>query len=201
MDFKKLVDNLIQLEYNVTEFQFADEAVKYLSKQIHHQTVGIGGSVTIEEMKLYDNLILNNEVFWHMRNNGDMDVMDTRKRANQADIYICSVNGIAETGEIVNIDYTGNRVASISFGHKKVYLVIGENKIKPTLEEALNRARNVASPLNAKRLGVNTPCAISGDRCYDCKSPERICRNLSILWKKPAGCEYEIILIHQKLGY
>ncbi len=201
MDFKKLVDNLIQLEYNVTEFQCADEAVKYLSKQIHHQTVGIGGSVTIEEMKLYDNLILNNEVFWHMRNNGDIDVMETRKRANQSNIYICSVNGIAETGEIVNIDYTGNRVASISFGHKKVYLVIGENKIKPTLVEALNRARNVASPLNAKRLGVNTPCAISGDKCYDCKSPERICRNLSILWKKPAGCEYEIILIHQKLGY
>ena len=104
MDFKKLVDNLNQLEYNVTELQCADEAVKYLSKQIHHQTVGIGGSVTIEEMKLYDNLILNNKVFWHMRNNGDMDVMETRKRANQSDIYICSVNGIAETGEIVNID-------------------------------------------------------------------------------------------------
>ena len=121
MDFKKLVDNLIQLEYNVTEFQCADEAVKYLSKQIHHQTVGIGGSVTIEEMKLYDNLILNNEVFWHMRNNGDIDVMETRKRANQSNIYICSVNGITQTDVIKNIDYTGNHIAWIRFSLKLVF--------------------------------------------------------------------------------
>ena len=68
-------------------------------------------------------------------------------------------------------------------------------------EEALDRARNIAAPLNAQRLGVKTPCAVRGDKCYDCKSPQRICRNFSVLWRKPTGCEYEVILIHEKLGY
>ena len=119
----------------------------------------------------------------------------------RADIYISSVNGISENGEIVNIDNTGNRVAAISYGPKKVYLVVGKNKIAPTLEAAIYRARNIAGPLNAKRLKRKTPCALNADRCYDCNSPERICRNLSVLWDKPTGAEYEIILINEELGY
>ena len=118
-----------------------------------------------------------------------------------ADIYISSVNGIAETGEIINIDNTGNRVAAVSYGPEKIYLVIGKNKIAPDYESALYRARNVASPLNAKRLNRKTPCAAKGDRCYDCNSPERICRNLSVFWEKPTGAEYEVILIDENLGY
>ena len=136
-----------------------------------------------------------------MRLPENMRAMEARKRANLADFYISSVNGIAETGEIINIDNTGNRVSAISFGHDKVYLVVGENKIASSYEEALNRARNIAAPLNAKRLGVKTSCAIKGDKCYDCKSPQRICRNFSVLWQKPTGSEYEVILIHEKLGY
>ena len=92
-------------------------------------------------------------------------------------------------------------MASIFYGHKKVYLVVGENKIAKDYESALYRARNIAAPLNAKRLGVKTPCAVKGDRCYDCKSPERICRGLSVLWGKPMTGEFEVLLIHENLGY
>ena len=127
--------------------------------------------------------------------------METRTAAVRADIYISSVNGIAETGEIINIDNTGNRVAAVSYGPKTVYLIVGKNKIAPDYESALFRARNVASPLNAQRLNRKTPCAVNGDRCYDCNSPERICRNLSVLWEKPIGAEYEVNLINEDLGY
>lgn len=201
MEFTKLKNNLECLGYNVNEFSNADEATEYLSNQMSNRTIGIGGSVTVEQMKLYDALASHNEVYWHMRLPKDMSAMDIRKKANHAEIYISSVNGIAETGEIINIDNTGNRVAAISFGHDKVYLVIGENKIASNYEDALNRARNIAAPLNAKRLGVKTPCAVMGDKCYDCKSPQRICRNFSVLYQKPTGCEYEVVLIHEKLGY
>ena len=112
-----------------------------------------------------------------------------------------SVNGLAETGEIINIDGTGNRVAAIFYGHKKVYLVVGKNKIAPDYEKALWRARNIASPRNAKRLGVNTPCAVNADKCYDCKSPQRICRGLLVLWEKPMASDIEILLINEDLGY
>lgn len=112
-----------------------------------------------------------------------------------------SVNGIAETGEIINIDGNCNRVAGTLFGHEKVYLVAGSNKIEADYEKALYRARNIAAPLNAKRLNRNTPCAVSGDKCYNCKSPERICKGLTVLWQMPSGREYEVILIDEKLGY
>ena len=201
MDFTKLKNSLEGLGYIVSEFNDAEEATKHLSNQLSNRTIGIGGSVTVDEMKLYDALVSHNDVYWHMRLPENMSAMEARKRANLADFYISSVNGIAETGEIINIDNTGNRVSAISFGHDKVYLIVGENKIASSYEEALDRARNIAAPLNAKRLGVKTPCAIKGDKCYDCKSPQRICRNFSVLWKKPTGSEYEVILIHEKLGY
>ena len=73
--------------------------------------------------------------------------------------------------------------------------------IASDLERAIYRARNIASPLNAKRLNRKTPCAVKGDKCYDCNSPERICRNLSVLWRKPTGADYEVILIKEELGF
>lgn len=82
---------------------------------------------------------------------------DARALARNADIYLSSVNGIAETREIINIDGSGNRVSEIMYGHEKVYLIIGENKIEPDYEKALYGARNIVAPLNAKRLNKNTP--------------------------------------------
>ena len=113
----------------------------------------------------------------------------------------CSVNGLAETGELINIDGSGNRVASTLYGHEKVYLVIGRNKLAPTYDEALWRARNIAAPKNAQRMGRKTPCAVKGDRCYDCKSPDRICRGLVVLWEAMMGMEMEVVLVDEDLGY
>jgi NAD-dependent dihydropyrimidine dehydrogenase PreA subunit len=152
-------------------------------------------------MNLFDTLSEHNIVYWHDERPSDMSVMETRTAASRAEIYISSVNAIAETGEIVNIDNTGNRVAAISYGPTKIYLVVGANKVTTNLEDAIYRARNVAAPLNARRLKKKTPCAIKGDKCYNCNSPERICRNLSVLWDKPTGAEYEVIFIQDELGY
>lgn len=200
-DFDLLEKNLISLGYTVSCFETASEAAAYLDAQIHEQTVGFAGSMTLEKMGLYELLGTHNQVYWHHRIPEGQTSKDVRLEANGASIYITSVNGIAESGEIVNIDANCNRVASIFYGHEKVYFVIGENKIEKDYDSALYRARNIAAPLNAKRLGVNTPCAIKADRCYDCKSPERICRGLSVLWSKPMTGEFEVILIHENLGY
>lgn len=196
-----LKTNLVQKGYIVHIFDTKESAANYIDKQINEKTVGLGGSVTIHQMNLFAMLSKHDIVYWHDEKPEDMTVMETRTAASCADIYISSVNGISEKGEIVNIDNTGNRVAAISYGPSKVYLVIGVNKIAPSLDEAIFRARNIAAPLNAKRLNRKTPCALKADRCYDCNSPERICRNLSVLWEKPTGSEYEIILIQEELGY
>ena len=200
-DFTKLKNNLERKGYKVSVFAMKEAATEYLDSQINGKTVGFGGSVTLREMDLFRVLSTHNTVFWHDAKPENMTVVETRAAASKAEIYISSVNGISEQGEIVNIDNTGNRVAAISYGPSKVYLVIGANKVAKDCEAAIFRARNIAAPLNAKRLNRNTPCATNADKCYDCKSPERICRNLSVLWDKPTGVEYELILVEEELGY
>ena len=201
MNFTKVKNNLEALGYKVSCFATAGEAAEYIDARIDGKTVGFGGSVTLEQMGLYERLIAHNDVRWHHRIPEGKTSQEIRLAANAAQIYISSVNGLAETGEIINIDATGNRVASIFYGHEKVYLVVGKNKLAKDYDAALWRARNVASPQNAKRLGVKTPCAVKADRCYDCKSPERICRGLVVLLEKPMTSDVEILLIDDTLGY
>lgn len=194
-DWTNLTKNLEARDFTVRAFATAAEAVDYLDKEIDGVSVGFGGSMTVQEMGLYPRLAAHNNAAWHWDKAG-------LEQAAVTDVYISSVNGLAETGELINIDGTGNRVASTLFGHKKVYFVVGKNKIAPDYEKALWRARNIASPKNAQRIGVQTPCAVKGDKCYDCKSPQRICRGLVVLWEKPKAIEtMEVILIDEELGY
>ena len=195
IDWNKLTENLERRGYQVRRFATAREAADYLDGQIDQTTVSMGGSMTIKELDLYDRLASHNWAVWHWEG-GSLE------EAAQTQVYLSSVNGLAETGELINIDGTGNRVASTVFGHRRVYFVVGSNKIAPDYDAALWRARNIASPKNAQRLGKKTPCAVKGDRCYDCQSPERICRALAVLWAKPTGIDQmEVILVDQELGY
>ena len=201
MNFTTVKENLENNGFVVKCFETGSEAAAYLDEQIDGKTVGFGGSITIAELGLYEKLQSHNEVRWHNRIPEGKTDTEVRVEANAAEIYISSVNGLAETGEIINIDNLCNRVAAIYYGHEKVYLVVGKNKLGKDYESALYRARNVASPLNAKRLNKKTPCAIKADKCYDCDSPDRICRGLSVLWKKPMAAEFEVVLINEDLGY
>ena len=125
---------------------------------------------------------------------------DTALRTMGRDVFLTSVNALAQTGEMVNIDGTGNRVSATLFGHEKVYFVIGRNKLAPTYEAAVYRARNVAAPQRARQLGKKTPCAVKAERCYDCRSPERVCRALVTLWGPMLGMETEVLLVDEDLG-
>lgn len=193
--------NLTTLGYKVSVFETSKDAVEYLTATVNGKTVGFGGSMTLAEMGLYDALSQNNRVYSHANIPEGMTVDDVRRSANCSQIYFSSVNALAETGEIINIDGHCNRISAILHGPSKVYLVVGKNKLAPDYDSALYRARNVAAPKNARRLHKNTPCAVNADRCYNCKSPERICRSLSVLWCKPTSAEYEIVLINEDLGY
>ena len=201
MDLQAVKTNLEAKGYRVSCFDSAKAAAAYLNGQIDGVTVGFGGSVTVQELGLYEMLGEHNTVIWHWRVPEGRTADELRREAASAEVYISSVNGLAETGEIVNIDGSGNRVASTIYGHKKVCFVVGKNKLAPDLEGALHRARNIAAPRNAQRLGVKTPCAEKGDKCYDCHSPARICRALSEFWTCPTGSEYEVVLIGEDLGY
>ena len=193
-DLEKLRRNLEAEGFTVSCFGTAAQAADYLDAALDGKTIGIGGSVTIRDMGLAERLSTHARVYWHWNE-------DALEQAASAQVYLTSVNGLAETGELINIDGTGNRVASGLYGHEKVYFVVGRNKIAPDYDAALWRARNIAAPKNAQRLQVRTPCAAKGDKCYDCKSPDRICRALVVYWEKPKSMDMEVVLIDEDLGY
>lgn len=199
MDFTNIKDVLEKNGFVVKIFETAAEAADYLDREIDNTTVGQGGSLTVSRMGIMDRLAKHNQVWSHWNVPEGMSKDDVLQKAMVTDAYLCSVNGLAETGEIINIDGTGNRVAACLFGHKRLYYVVGKNKIAPTYDEALWRARNIAAPLNAKRLGRKTPCAVDG-KCHNCSSPERICRGLTVTWKAMMGLHTEVLLVNEDLG-
>ena len=200
MNIETTIGNLTKRGFRAQYFASKEEASKALATSIRCTTVGFGGSVTVQQMGLHDLLAENNEVFWHWT---DADRVQAQINAALAEVYILSANALAETGEIVNIDGNGNRLASSLYGHKRVIFLVGVNKLTPDLPSAVERARNVASPLNARRLQRKTPCALSEPmRCHDCLSPERICSGMVILMEKMGSIpEMDVYLIGEELGY
>ena len=198
-DMQKLAEVLRSEGFTVSCYETADEASAALCQQIRGKTVGMGGSKTLEALGLYEKLGEHNQVFWHWK----QPVAEARANSAAAQVYLTSANGVAETGEIINIDGDGNRLAATVFGKEKVYFLIGVNKIAPNFHAALDRARNVAAPLNARRLNKKTPCAQGSElRCYDCSSPDRICKGMTVLYRPMGGVgETEVVLINEELGY
>jgi len=196
MNVEKAINSLRRRGFTASFFASSDEAVSYLSASIKGTEVGIGGSMTVEQLGLYDILSQTNTVHWHWKVPGS----DTLKAANSAPVYISSANAISEDGEIINIDGNGNRVSAECFGDKKLYIIAGTNKLAPDFTSALARARNTAAAKNAARFKKKTPCCVDGV-CHDCHSPERICKALLVLWAPVNNMDVEVILIDEELGY
>ena len=197
-DLEKTRKNLENRGFRAHVFATGAEAAEFLVQTLHNTCIGIGGSVTIDEIGVYDRLCESNEVFWHWKNHAP----ETRERAGKAETYLCSANGVSETGEIVNIDGFGNRVTGTIYGPQRVFLVVGKNKIAPDLNGAIDRARNIAAPLNARRLNRHTPCAVGEPRCHDCRSPEKICGVMTVFFMPPTSIkEFQVILVDEDLGY
>ena len=199
---ERLIKNLNRRNMEACYCPTAVEAVKKVSEMIADgSSVTWGGSMTIRNMGLPQAL--------HDR--GTLDVLDRDlvedraevvriyERAFTADVYLSSANAISEDGVIVNIDGNGNRVAAITWGPKKVIFVIGLNKVAQTVEAALARARSTASPINAARFDIKTPCQVDGV-CHNCNSPESICNHVHFLRNSPRG-RHSIVLVGEDLGY
>lgn len=210
MDLEKVRRAFKRNRFECSVFETAGEAAEYLDGKIDGETVGFGNSLTLQAMGMYEKLSRHNTVFDVHQINRERDgfeksneaFLDLARKAMVTDVFLTLVNGVSETGVMVNVDGTENRVAGSLFGHKKVYFVLGVNKIMPTLEEAIYRARNVAAPKNVLRHGYKCGCSLQGgDRCYDCGAPDRICNVLAIYYKKMRNIEMEVILINEDLGY
>ena len=201
MQIEQVIKKFNSKGFRAFYFKSADEAQAFIGEtRGSGSTSGMGGSVTISELGLYDFLSAGNKVYWHAAANRDENTM---RNAADAEYYISSANALSADGEIINIDGRGNRVASTIYGpnRKAVFIVCGENKLEENLEKAIWRAKNIAAPLNAKRLGRKTPCAIKGDKCYNCESPDKICCVTTIMTNPTFSNPCYVIIIAGSYGY
>lgn len=166
------------------------------------ESFGIGGSETVRQIGIIEELHgMGKTIHDHWQPDLSPDeVQAARLEQGRCDCFLCSANAISARGEIVNVDGIGNRVAAMSFGPRKVVVVAGANKIMPDLDQALQRVRQIAGPMRAKSLGMDTPCAESG-QCVDCHSPQRICRITTILHRRPLQTDIVVFLVGTELGF
>lgn len=165
-------------------------------------SVGAGGSMTLVETGILDALagsrraVYSSELAGRRGESKD----EARKDGMTADVYLSSTNALTLEGDLINIDGTGNRVAGMIYGPKKVIIVAGRNKLTKNPHTAIARIKKEACPPNAKRLGLNTPCGTDGV-CTDCDSPQRMCHVVVRIQHPPHGKEYHVVLIDEDFGY
>lgn len=178
----------------------AEEAKDIGLSLIGNGSTGFGGSVTVTQIGLYEALQKKgNAVYWHWKSDSPEKAQES---AAHADWFVCSTNAITRDGRLVNIDGTGNRVAGMFAGPKKVILFIGKNKlVEGGIDDAIARIKRVACPANGRRLETGTPCALTG-QCTDCSAPRRMCKVTSIIEYPPnLLSELHLVLIDEELGY
>jgi L-lactate utilization protein LutB len=127
------------------------------------------------------------------------ELMERRRQSLLVDLFITGSNALTEDGQLVNLDMLGNRVAALTFGPKHVVVIVGRNKIVPSVDEAMFRVKNIAAPANAMRLDKKTPC-VKTSYCEECKSPDRICNTWTITEKSYPKGRVKVLLINQDLG-
>lgn len=198
---KRTITALQKNHINARYFENEEIAKEALLNEINlNDKVGIGGSMTISQMELPQLLEKRgNTVYFHWLKTTPKEMDEARLMASHADVYLTSTNALTEKGQLVNIDGVGNRVASMIFGPKKVFVICGVNKIVEDVEHALYRIKENAYK-NARRLKLNTPCAVTG-KCNDCDSPQRMCSVTTIIDRKPSKTNLEVIIIDKELGF
>jgi len=168
-------------------------------------TVMNGGSATLKEIGFL--AALENGPYEWLRP-GIAAVADpderirARRRAGTADYFVGGINAITASGEILNADGGGNRVAAYAYGAGKLLLVAGVNKIVPDLAAAFERLRNHAAVEECRHLGADTPCARTG-RCDNeaCRGPDRQCGKVLIIENERIPGRICVVMIGEALGY
>ena len=198
-----VVENLKKNNFAVHVAENKEEGAQIVRSLIEKgATIGVGGSVTIDQLDILDGLESEGHLIFNHNKAGltPQQVLDFRRRELTCDVFLTSTNALTEKGELVNIDGVGNRVAALTFGPKRVVVATGINKIVADVHAGIARIGSVAAPLNNKRLKKDMPCTKVG-HCVDCQLPGRICNVTTITKKRPPLTDIHIVLIKEELGY
>lgn len=183
--------------------QAKDLVLGTLIPQSGAKSAAFGGSMTLADTGIYAGVktLPGLEVLdTNDKTIPPAEMIELRRKALLVDLFLMGTNAVTEQGTLVNLDGTGNRVAALTFGPKKVIVVVGRNKLCSDEYDAMERVRELAAPVNAMRLARKTPCAKTL-RCEDCNSPERICNTWVITKKSAVRERITVVLVNQDLGF
>ncbi len=202
--YKKALENNNFQVYIAQTFAHAELIFRQeIFPQLNVKTASWGDSLTLKSTNIMEYLKKNksiNVIETFAKNLTREESMERRRQALLVDLFLTGSNAVTGTGKLVNLDMIGNRVGAITFGPKHVVLLIGRNKMVKDVEDAMERVKNHAAPLNAIRHeGWKTPC-IKTSFCMDCNSPQRICNTWTITEKSFPKHRIKIILINQDGG-
>jgi len=165
-------------------------------------TVGCGDSVTLEQTGVFD-LLRNGDYTFYDKHKPGLTKEEKRElyiKNFSADTFITGTNAITRNGKLYNIDGNGSRVAPMLYGPEQIIIVAGMNKIVKDEDAAIKRARQVAAPLDAKRLKKDTPCVKKG-KCVDCSHKQRICNDFVLITGQFTEDRIKVIIVDKDLGY
>ena len=200
---RRAVDTLNGHNFHACYFGNRQEALGYVLQLIPKgATIGMGGSRTGMQLGLWEVLAeRGHEMFNHNQEGlSKEEKIAQRYKQLTCDVFLTGANAITLTGEIVNRDAFGNRVAAMMFGPKKVIIIAGTNKIVRDVAEADKRIKMYSAPMNVKRYEMPNPCLKTGE-CMDCNSPTRACNITTILSRRPPLTDIHIVILGENLGF
>ena len=198
----KLIKNLERRHFEAHYCHTAEDIISKVKSIIPEgSSITWGGSMSIRDIGLTPAL---KDGTYQVFDRDDVTTPEEKlqiyRKAFEVDYYLASANAISEDGVLVNIDGNGNRVAAITWGPKHVIFVVGLNKVAQDVGAALQRARSTASPINAARFDIDTPCQKDGI-CHNCNSPQSICNYIHFLRNSHPEKRHIVILTDLNLGY
>ncbi|MGI6153793.1 MAG: lactate utilization protein [Christensenellaceae bacterium] len=209
-NYQEMMDVFNKKGYHAEYFATPEEAKARVMELVDGaQSVGFGGSMTLNEMGIYDAVVQHAEATGaeiygsqYEEQKEAPDIAGMRKKAIFSDVYLTSTNALTTQGDLINIDAVGNRVAAMFFGPKDVIVVCGTNKIVDNPHQAIARIKQTASPKNTKRLNCNTPCFRTG-KCNEneCTPPGRICKVTVRIQFPPRDVNMHVLLVEGDYGY
>ncbi|MDR2122050.1 MAG: lactate utilization protein [Flavobacteriaceae bacterium] len=200
MDIKSLQEkcqrNGFELVYVQTKEEALEKAKNYIKPGV---SVGLGGSVTVDEVGVMDFLVSKKDItLFNQYEDGisKEENIHRRKRGMVSDIFITGTNALTLEGELVNCDGDGNRVAGQIYGSDKLLIITGVNKIVKDINEGFDRIKNIAAVKNVERL--NRKALTFGKEPYH--TIDGISKKYTIITADVPG-RTTIILVNETLGY
>lgn len=201
---KEMVEILNKYNFDAIYAESKEDARRICMDLIPEgSSVCVGGSVTLKETGIIDDIMSGKYKFYDRFNAGSVPKMhDVYRESYKADFIVSSSNAVTKEGQLVNIDCVGNRASQIAFGPKRAIIIMGVNKIVDTMEEGIKRAKSIA-PLNSRRIRHKTPCATDDCcTCSECMGQPRMCNFIGIV----DGCFHfpkriTVIMVPEELGY